>query len=46
MTLIEDEGERRSEFLAALLVLWRTKVREPLLAGAAGIVGLLAFALR
>jgi len=33
-------------FLAALLVLWRTKVPEPLLVGAAGVVGLLAFALR
>jgi chromate transporter len=33
-------------FLAALLVLWRTKVPEPLLVGAAGFVGLLTFALR
>src|SRR5438445_4466395 len=33
-------------FLAALLVLWRTKVPEPLLVGAAGIIGLVAFALR
>ena len=33
-------------FLAALLLLWRTKVPEPLLVGAAGFVGLLTFALR
>ena len=33
-------------FLTALLVLWRTKVPEPLLVGAAGVVGLLTFALR
>src|SRR3989449_9441876 len=33
-------------FLAALLVLWRTKIPEPLLVGAAGFVGLLTFALR
>ena len=33
-------------FLAALLVLWRTKVPEPLLVGAAGIIGLVAFAVR
>ena len=33
-------------FLAALAVLWRTKLPEPLLVGAAGIVGLVAFAVR
>ena len=33
-------------FLAALLVLWRTKIPEPLLVGAAGIIGLVAFAVR
>jgi chromate transporter len=33
-------------FLAALVVLWRTKLPEPLLVGAAGIIGLLTFAVR
>jgi chromate transporter len=33
-------------FLAALVVLWRTKLPEPLLVGAAGILGLVAFAVR
>src|SRR5256712_13638864 len=33
-------------FLAALLVLWRAKVPQPLLVGAAGIIGLVAFAVR
>ena len=33
-------------FLAGLVVLWRTKLPEPLLVGAAGIVGLVAFAVR
>ena len=33
-------------FLAALAVLWRTKLPEPLLVGAAGIIGLAAFVVR
>jgi chromate transporter len=33
-------------FLAALVVLWRTKLPEPLLVGAAGIIGLITFAFR
>ena len=33
-------------FLAAFLVLWRTKLPEPLLVGAAGIIGLVTFAVR
>jgi chromate transporter len=33
-------------FLVALVVLWRTRLPEPLLVGAAGIVGLVAFAVR
>src|SRR2546426_5220806 len=33
-------------FLAALLVLWRTKLPEPLVVGAAAIIGLVTFALR
>ena len=33
-------------FVAALLVLWRTKLPEPLLVGAAGIIGLVTFAVR
>ena len=33
-------------FLAALAVLWRTRLPEPLLVGAAGIIGLAAFVVR
>lgn len=33
-------------FLAALIVLWQTKLPEPLLVGAAGLIGLVAFAVR
>jgi len=33
-------------FLAALAVLWRTKLPEPLVVGAAGIIGLAAFVVR
>ena len=33
-------------FLATLLVLWRTKLPEPLLVGAAGIIGIVTFAVR
>ncbi|MDP9273982.1 MAG: chromate efflux transporter [Chloroflexota bacterium] len=33
-------------FLAALVVLWRTKLPEPLLVGAAGIIGLVIFTVR
>jgi chromate transporter len=33
-------------FFVALVVLWRTRLPEPLLVGAAGIVGLVAFAVR
>ena len=33
-------------FLAALVGLWRTKLPEPLLVGAAGIIGLVIFAIR
>ena len=33
-------------FLAALLVLWRTKLPEPLVVGAAGIIGIITFAVR
>jgi len=33
-------------FLAAFLVLWRTKLPEPLLVGAAGIIGITIFAVR
>jgi len=33
-------------FLAALLVLWRTKLPEPLVVGAAGIIGIVTFAVR
>src|SRR5438309_4246276 len=33
-------------FVVALLVLWRTKLPEPLLVGAAGIIGLVTFAVR
>jgi len=33
-------------FLAALAVLWRTKLPEPLLVGAAGLIGLAAFVVR
>jgi chromate transporter len=33
-------------FITTLVVLWRTKLPEPLLVGAAGIIGLLTFSLR
>jgi chromate transporter len=33
-------------FVATLIVLWRTKLPEPLLVGAAGIIGLVAFVVR
>jgi chromate transporter len=33
-------------FVAALTVLWRTKLPEPLIVGAAGTIGVLAFAIR